>query len=157
MRTKEYFKEYRSKERFCKKLERMKAKEILCDIENCNELANTLHHKDENHFNNQDNNLQPVCKKHHLELPHFVDVNPNYDFKGLPEPKKAVHIPKTVDSLLENCSHFIIHNVTIRNPDTCIRIKIQICSRHTLEYLLSLGFKERILPSNFCYESYRDT
>ena len=72
MRSKEENKEYINKYRFIAKVERMKERKIVCNI--CNlKLAETLHHKDENHDNSQNSNLLPICKECHLEMPHQSD------------------------------------------------------------------------------------
>lgn len=58
--------------RFIKELSRRKNKGETCFY--CETLVETLHHIDENHENNKKQNLRNVCRKHHMDIVHSVDL-----------------------------------------------------------------------------------
>ena len=67
MRTNESNRDYMNKRRFNKKMEKVKRRRIDCQV--CFEaLAATLHHIDENHNNNKNSNLLPVCRECHIKI-----------------------------------------------------------------------------------------
>ena len=72
MRTREQNKDYLNKYRFGKKVQNLRAKRIRCVM--CENLAETLHHKDEDHNNNRSNNLIPVCRTCHLRMVHKEEL-----------------------------------------------------------------------------------
>ena len=80
MRIKEKNKEYINKYRFAMRVGKMREDKIMCEV--CfGRLAETLHHKDENHDNNRGSNLLPVCRDCHLEIPHESDER--YDMQAI--------------------------------------------------------------------------
>jgi len=73
MRTRKENKEYMNKFRFNVKKEKM-----LIDREICHECytnkAETLHHINEDHDDNRNSNLRPVCRLCHVEIYHDKDI-----------------------------------------------------------------------------------
>jgi len=140
MRDRKEMKEYMQIRRFCKILERKKKQQVKCHF--CDSILETLHHKDEDHANNQLINLLPVCQKHHLEIPHASDIALETGFYEPRQAKMAVTRPKTTNDMLKNVTNGRIYNVTIRNPSSCKKIYIIEGSYHLAEFLDSLGFTE---------------
>lgn len=144
MRSKEEFKEYMNKYRFCKILERYKQQRKKCEY--CDNILETLHHRDENHNNNRLSNLLPVCHKHHLEIEHNsdhqFDILPDMPFKPSKLAKNTVTTPKSTKGMLENCNISRFYNVTLINPTSKRKANIIEGSKHLVELLSSLGFVE---------------
>ena len=147
MRTKEENREYFQRRRYNEKLNKMKERKTECYY--CDNPAETLHHKNENHADNNSSNLIPLCRSCHTEALHKSDVLP----KDWQKPsrkankprfplKKQMLQPKTMESLLESCNTDKIFNVTIKKPGTNTIWHIHQARKRTLEFLRSLGFTE---------------
>lgn len=146
MRTREEAREYSRKYRFTKLLESWKAINKKCEY--CDSLMETIHHKDEDHSNNKLSNLVPVCREHHLEIPHEIDKEPTATpgrGRKRPEmPQIQCYRPKLVRKYLDSVTSRIVHNVTILDPMTKQKMNVVICRTATLEKLAAMGFSEII-------------
>ena len=148
MRDRKSNREYMQKRRWSRKLNIVKNRRETCSF--CDELASTLHHKDEDQSNNNWGNLLPVCKEHHLRIPHSCDENvtelesngSRIPLKLRRKPKVACYRLKSVGDYLKNVTNNRIYSITLINPSNYKRIRIQICSRRTLELLKSWGYTD---------------
>ena len=96
MRTREKNKDYMNKYRFQKKVAKIKEAHTVCQV--CfDKVAQTLHHRNEDHGDNRNVNLLPVCQECHTEIPHQSDKFPKTDSqtpqKQPPEPQNEVLQP----------------------------------------------------------------
>ena len=141
MRLKEPNKEYMRLYRFSKKVKKMKESGEICNV--CWERpAVTLHHKDEDHDNNRNDNLLPICRECHLMIHHGIDdefemstrntsnLHLKGSFKRVTRKNKDAVTPKTVTPFNFGAKYF---------RKAFILIKLE-GSKHTEELLESLGF-----------------
>jgi hypothetical protein len=144
MRSVERNREYINKYRFCKKVNAMKTNRTLCAV--CFEnMAETLHHINENHNDNRRRNLIPICKACHLEKNHLSDK-----LMGMPDqmplnrtktPQKQVLQPQMPNYRVD----FISGTVTLfHNNNSNIRLRCNV-SRKTLNFLKDLGWEKEAI------------
>ena len=147
MRTKNENKEYIREYRFNKAVQKMREDRTYCTY--CENLAETLHHKNEDHDNNTSGNLIPVCRDCHLEIEHKCDVAGYTIPRNMPQKAKSAPIRRVtaLKELLEtpkNCNTDKYACLTLLNSRKKISIFIQECSRRTLILLNSLGYNKII-------------
>lgn len=142
MRDRTKAKEHMRKRRYSNYYKKMKSGGLQCFY--CNSIAETLHHVNEDQSDNRVRNLLPVCRTHHLEMPHECDINihrpPN-------KPKTAPlcgNSPKLAPRYPDSTVTRRINDVTLRNPKSCTRIYIDSLSLRAYNIVLEAGYTEQI-------------
>ena len=141
MRTKEKNQDYIRKYRFGKKIEKMIGAKILC--KKCSEnFAETLHHLNENHNDNRDGNLLPVCQSCHLGIPHKEEIKSAPAKIPLENATKEAHIPtlraKRASGKAPNFDGVV---TLIHKTKRYMKLRCKV-SLKTLTFLESLGYEK---------------
>ena len=111
------------KRRFAQKMNIMLKNQSLCEV--CWVVsARTLHHKDEDQSNNRGDNLLPVCRECHLNIPHKVDeLNRNATQTHSNAPTTRVTVDKTEYMTPKNCNTQIIGVKTLHKDNIFIYLE----------------------------------